>query len=76
MNSRHSYNMEDSKYQKTELILKTKFEDLVTKEDLALISLATRADLANGKLKFIRWMFLLTIVQTLITALAVDFWMK
>jgi hypothetical protein len=68
--------MEDSKDQKFVQVLNAKFEDLVTKEDVAIMGLAIQANLANGRLKFIRWMFLLTIAQALITELAVHFWMK
>ena len=79
--------MEDSKHQKFIQVLNTKFEDLATKEDLAIMdlatkanlaimSLATKADLSNGRLKFIRWMFLLTIAQVLIIKIAVHFLMK
>jgi len=68
--------MEDNKYQVITIILKTKFEDLLTREDLSMMSLATKADIVKGKLKFIRWLFLLTLAQVLIIALAVHFWMK
>jgi hypothetical protein len=81
------YHMEVSRDQKITLALKTQSEDLVTKADLAAIDLTTKVDLAiiglahkediaKGSAKFIRWMFILSVAQVVITALAVHFWMK
>jgi hypothetical protein len=57
--------MENYRDPESPLIRKTGYRNLLTK-----------ADLTNGKIQFIRWMFLLTIAQALIIELVGHFWKK